>query len=122
MDQTTPTRTAASSSIVYDRRREPRLPRVVPIGVSGFDSSGQFFTERTSTVDVSSGGCKFGLNVGLGKDSVIAIRVIRLENWMEINSPPVLFRLAWVQETEQGFVLGAEQLQRDRPWSVHLPQ
>jgi hypothetical protein len=105
-----------------ERRRDPRVPLSLPIGVSGFDRDGRFFTERTSTFDVSKLGCKFLLHVEMGKDSVVAIRVIHRGNGLEADSPPVLFRLAWVRQTEHGWTLGAEQLQQDRPWSVHFPQ
>jgi hypothetical protein len=79
-----------------DRRREPRVPLALPIGVSGFDRTGRFFTERTSTFDVSNLGCRFPLHVEMGKDSVVAIRVIRRGDGLEADFPPVLFRLAWV--------------------------
>ena len=94
MDSTKPTRRVENFGLENERRRESRVARSLPIGVSGFDGSGQFFTERTSTVDVSNVGCRFGVGVGLGKGSVISIRVIREENGLEVNSPPVMFRLA----------------------------
>ena len=121
MDSTKPTRRVENFGLENERRREPRVARSLPIGVSGFDGSGQFFTERTSTVDVSNVGCRFGLGVGRGKSSVISIRVIREENGLQVNSPPVMFRLAWAHETDRGCVLGAEQVEQDRPWSVHFP-
>jgi hypothetical protein len=105
-----------------ERRREPRKPLALPIGVSGFDRNGRFFTERTATLDVSSLGCRFPLRAELGKDSVVAIRLLRTGDSLESDSPPVLFRLAWVTQTEQGWTLGAEQLQPDQPWSVHFPR
>jgi hypothetical protein len=105
-----------------ERRREPRVPLTLSIGVSGFDRTGRFFTERTSTLDVSNLGCRFPLLAEMGKDSVVAIRVIRRGEGLETDSPPVLFRLAWVQQTEHGWTLGAEQLQPNRPWSVHFSQ
>jgi hypothetical protein len=122
METSKPTSQASTSFAGPERRREERVPRALPIGVSGFDRNGRFFTERTSTCDVSSLGCRFPLRVEMGKDSVVAIRVIRRGNGLEADSPPVLFRLAWVQQAEHGWTLGAEQLQPDRPWSVHFPQ
>ena len=122
METNKPTIEGLTSFTGSERRREPRVPLSLPIGVSGFDRNGRFFTERTSTFDVSNLGCKFLLHVEMGKDSVVAIRVTRRGNGLETDSPPVLFRLAWVQHTEHGWTLGAEQLQPDRPWSVHFPK
>ncbi|HXJ17617.1 MAG TPA: hypothetical protein VNM68_10540 [Candidatus Polarisedimenticolia bacterium] len=112
----------ATSFAGAERRREPRLPLTLSIGVTGFDRDGRFFTERTSTFDVSNLGCRFPLHAEMGKDSVVAIRVIRRASGLEVDSPPVLFRLAWVEEAEHGWTLGAEQLQPGRPWSVHFSQ
>jgi hypothetical protein len=96
--------------------------RSLPIGVSGFNREGRYFTEQTATFDVSNLGCRFRLSAEVGKDSVVAIRVSRRENGIAADSPPVLFRLAWVKQTEHGWTVGAEQLQPNRPWSVHFPQ
>ncbi|MGH9689024.1 MAG: hypothetical protein ACRD5K_18275 [Candidatus Acidiferrales bacterium] len=39
-----------------ERRREFRDTRHVPVEVSGYDSSGSFFTERSSTIEDSDSG------------------------------------------------------------------
>lgn len=122
METTKTAREGLASFAGSERRREPRVPLSLPIGVSGFDRDGRFFTERTSTFDVSKLGCRFPLHAEMGKDSVVAIRVVHRGNGMDADSPPVLFRLAWVRQSEHGWTLGAEQLQPDRPWSVHFPQ
>lgn len=121
MESSKPESKASTAFPGPERRREPRKPLALPIGVSGFDRNGRFFTERTATLDVSNLGCRFPLRVEMGKDSVVAIHVLHSGDSLEADSPPVLFRLAWVKRTEQGWTLGAEQLQPDHPWSAHFP-
>lgn len=107
-----------------ERRREWRESRRVPVEVSGFDVRGRFFTERTSTVDVSDSGCRFLLNAELEKNSAVSIRVIRRRNGMMHDDPPVLFRIAWVTQTHPGWpkwtVAGAK-MQPVQLWTVGFP-
>jgi hypothetical protein len=98
------------------RRREPRIHLNVPIEVSGFDSCERFFTERTSTLDVSDSGCKFRLSSQVKKDSVVAIRVLRGLHGPEPDSRTVLFRIAWVERVEHHWIAGAEKLQPVQLW------
>jgi PilZ domain len=107
-----------------ERRREWREARRVPVEISGFDARGRFFTERTSTLDVSDSGCSFLLNAELEKNSAVSVRVIRRRNGLMLDDPPVLFRVAWIRQTHPGWpkwtVAGAK-MQPVQLWTVGFP-
>lgn len=86
-----------------ERRREWRESRRVPVEVSGRDARGRFFTERTSTFDVSDCGCSFLLNAELEENSAVSVRVIRRRNGVVGNDPSVLFRVVWTRQTHPGW-------------------
>jgi PilZ domain len=107
-----------------ERRREWRESRRVPVEVSGFDARGRFFTERTSTCDVSDSGCSFLLNYELEKDSAVSVRVVRRRNGMMHDDPPVLFRVAWIRQTHPGWpkwTVACQKMQPVRLWTVGFP-
>ncbi len=86
-----------------ERRREWRESRHVPVEVSGFDAHGRFFTERTSTLDVSDSGCCFLLNAEIEKDSVVSVRVIRRRDGLLFADPPVRFRVLSARQSYPGW-------------------
>jgi hypothetical protein len=107
-----------------ERRREWRESRRVPVEVSGFDARGRFFTERTSTHDVSDSGCSFLLNAELEENSAVSIRVVRRRNGMMHDDPPVLFRVAWTKQTHPGWpkwTVAGEKMQPVQLWAVGFP-
>jgi PilZ domain len=103
-----------------ERRQEPRSIRKVPIEVCGFNRHGRFFSEKTTTFDVSDGGCRFLLRTDVEKESVVAIRVITRRNGQETDSRPVLFQVNWSKELPDGFTLGASKLQPGAMWAADL--
>jgi hypothetical protein len=107
-----------------ERRREWREYRRIPVEVSGFDARGRFFTERTSTFDVSNSGCSFLLNYELEESSAVSVRVIRRRNGTAHNDPPVLFRVTWTRQTHPGWpkwTVAGEKMQPVEPWTVGFP-
>jgi|SRR5271155_5252358 len=104
-----------------DRRTQARSILHVPIEVCGFNRYGRFFSEKTSTCDVSSGGCKFELCTEVEKDSIVAIRVNTRRHGKETDARPILFQINWSQERHDGFTLGASKLQPGAMWSADLP-
>lgn len=107
-----------------ERRREWRESRRVPVEVSGRDVRGCFFTERTSTFDVSDSGCSFLLNAELEENSAVSVRVIRRRNGMKHDDPPVLFRVAWTRQTHPGWpkwTVAGEKMQPVQLWTVGFP-
>jgi len=107
-----------------ERRREWRESRRVPVEVSGFDARGCFFTERTSTFDVSDSGCSFLLNAELEESSAVSVRVLRRRNGVTHDDPPVLFRVAWTRQTHPGWpkwTVAGEKMQPVQLWTVGFP-
>jgi len=105
-----------------ERRHQTREEVKYPIEVSGFNRRGRYFTERTLTLDVSDGGCKFGLSNELEKGSVVAIRVITRRNGREIDARPVLFQVNWFQGLAKGWALGVSKLQSGADWCSGSPR
>ena len=104
-----------------DRRRERRIHLAFPIEVSGFDINGRYFAERTATSDVSQGGCRFPLQTEVGRGTVVAIKLVSRESGAAQPGRPLLFQVAWVAQEEEGWTLGASNLQRENLWCVAFP-
>jgi hypothetical protein len=107
-----------------ERRREWRESRRVPVEVSGFDSRGRFFTERTSTFDVSDSGCCFALNAEVEKNAAVSVRVVRRRNGLMLDDPPVLFRVVWIRQIHPGWpkwTVAAMKMDPVRLWDVGFP-
>jgi hypothetical protein len=68
------------------RCRESRSYRQVATEASGFNPHERFFTEGTSTVDLSSSGCRFHLRSKVAKDSVVAIGLLHGSHGLEPDS------------------------------------
>ena len=105
-----------------ERRHQPRVNLKYPIEVSGFNLCGRYFTDRTFTLDVSDGGCKFHLDNELEKGSVVAIRVITRKHGQETDTRPVLFYVNWVQAEANAWTLGVSKLQAGAAWCASIPQ
>jgi hypothetical protein len=105
-----------------ERRHQPRVDLKYPIEVSGFNRRGRYFTERSLTLDVSDGGCKFRLANEVEKGSVVAIRVITKRNGRETDTRPVLFHVNWFQALPNGWTLGVSKLQAGAAWCASVPQ
>jgi hypothetical protein len=105
-----------------DRRRENRVALTFPIEVCGFNRFGRFFTERTTTHDISDGGCKFRLRTEIETEAVLAIRVIARRNGKEIDSRPTLFQVMWLEKKPEGWTLGTMKLQPVALWPVEFPE
>lgn len=107
-----------------ERRREFREVRHVPVEIFGFDSCGRFFTERSSAIEVSDSGCSFLLNAEVAEHSAVSVRVIRRPDGIVHRDPPVLFRVAWTNQTYPGWpkwtVAGAK-LPPVQLWTVGVP-
>lgn len=116
MTETETIQLAAGVSAVRDKRGEPRAHLKVRIEVSGFNRYGRYFSEKTSTVDVSDGGCRFDLRTEVDEKSVIAIRLIEIKYGRELNTRPWLFQINWLQAQPRGWTLGASKLQPGRVW------
>ncbi len=110
-----------SAEVSRDRRKGRRLALVFPIVVSGLDSSGHFFTERTKTMDISETGCRFYLKARLKPGDVLAIRLIRPQDSRPNQEKQFLFEIAWVAPEGDAWVVGAAKLQPENIWHMVFP-
>ena len=105
-----------------ERRQQSRVNAKYPIEVCGFSRHGLYFTERTFTLDVSDGGCKFLLHNEVEKGSVLAIRMITRRHEQELDGRPVLFHVNWFQAQPNAWTLGVSKLQAGAAWCASMPQ
>lgn len=105
-----------------ERRKEPRLNLRFNIEVSGFDSDGKFFSELTTTDDISEHGCRFQLKREVEKNSVVAIRLLRPQGMEEAPERLVLFQVARAEKGTTRQTFGALKVQADQLWPVSFPE
>ncbi len=118
---TTPSYWKQLSSLVgEDRRKAKRILLTYPIEVYGFGPSGQFFTERTTTLNVSADGCRFRLKAEVEPGAVVAIRLAG-KNSLPLQNDALLYQVMWIEPVEQGREIGAYRLQPGNLWQVHFP-
>ncbi len=117
-----------NSLIGEDRRKEKRVLLVYPIEVHGFDRHGNFFSERTTTSNISAGGCRFRLQAEVEPGTVVAIRVVQTRVGARARPEPVevsralLYQIVWTEPQETGWEAGAFKLQEGDLWQVVFPE
>lgn len=104
----------------HDRRREERISLELPIEVSGFDCSGRFQSEKTSTQNVASSSCDFHLRMEVEEGMVLAIRMISAPETRLSNLGTVLFYVARVNRVPGGYCVDAVKLAPRAPWSAEI--
>ncbi|MGC1130186.1 MAG: hypothetical protein WA875_11545 [Candidatus Acidiferrales bacterium] len=102
-------------------RHEIQTYAVLPIEVSGLDRLGQFFRERTSTIDTTQSACRFLVKEDVTLESVISIRLVATRGGLEEDARPVLFQVSRAEHTSKGWILDASRLRPDASWSIQSP-
>jgi hypothetical protein len=105
-----------------DRRREPRLKLPYPIEVYGFDRAGHYFSERTVTLNVSTGGCMLDLKHQPEEQGVLAIRRTARDGTRVAEHKPMLFLVCWTQKMARRWAVGASKLQAGDFWGLSVSQ
>ncbi len=106
-----------------DRRHESRLPLSIPIQVTGFGTDARFFSELTTTVDISESGCSFRLRGEVSRGSIVAIKVMLREHTKEDSvQRPFLYQIARAVADTNSWVAGAAKLQPESIWLVAFPK
>jgi hypothetical protein len=109
-----------STEASHDRRKEMRILLAFPIEVSGFDTDGKFFTERSVTMDISESGCRFQVKSQIERGGVVALKVLQ-RNGSGASDRPLLFKVARVIRENDRWTLGAVKLQPESIWCVAFP-
>jgi hypothetical protein len=112
---------ALAQAVQEDRRQGKRVPLTFPIEVSGLDSAGRVFVERTTTADISASGCRFKLGKKVPPGAVVAIRLLTRISPSKDPGLPMLFEIAWVEENAGTWVNGARMLEPKDLWPVQFP-
>jgi hypothetical protein len=105
-----------------DRRREPRLKLPFQVEVYSFDRQGRYFTERTVTLNVSSGGCMLELKHQPEDEGVLAIRRVARDGTRSAEHKPVLFLVCWSHKMHRHWIVGVSKLQSGDMWGLSMPQ
>jgi hypothetical protein len=92
---------------VRTERREPRSETALTFAVCGLASSGRFFVEFSSTVNVSHSGCCLWLHTCPQADSALALREAPGGASLPKGASQVLFQVAWLRPQAGGWLVGA---------------
>ena len=92
---------------VRTARREQRSETVLTFAVCGLASSGRFFVELSSTVNVSHSGCCLWLRTCPQADSALALREVPGGAALPQGASQVLFQVAWLRPQAGGWLVGA---------------
>jgi hypothetical protein len=92
---------------VRTARREERSETVLTFAVCGLASSGRFFVELSSTVNVSHSGCCLWLRTCPQADSALALREAPGGASLPKGASQVLFQVAWLRPQAGGWLVGA---------------
>lgn len=92
---------------VRTARREPRSETALTFAVCGLASSGRFFVELSSTVNVSHSGCCLWLHTCPLADSALALREAPGGAALPKGASQVLFQVAWMRPQAGGWLVGA---------------
>ena len=95
------------SGPVRTARREQRFETVLTFAVCGLTSSGRFFVELSSTVNVSHSGCCLWLRTRPQSDSALALREAPGGASLPKGASQVLFQVAWLRPHAGGWLVGA---------------
>jgi hypothetical protein len=92
---------------LHATRREPRSPAALTFAVCGLSLDGRFFVELCSTVNVSRSGCCLRLRTRPQKDSALVLRAVPGGTSLPEGTSQLLFQLAWLQASDDGWLIGA---------------
>jgi hypothetical protein len=109
-----------NSLIGEDRRRERRIPLTFPVEVNGFDRQGRYFSERTTTTDVSEWGCRLQLAAEVEPGTVVALRIVSRSPEKGVRRA-LLFQIVWVEWGDGSSSVGAAKLQTENIWNMAFP-
>jgi len=102
-------------------RCEPRSAAQLTFAVCGLASSGRFFIELCSTVNISRSGCCLWLRTRPLMDSALVLRAVPGGTSLPAGTSQLLFQLAWVHPGEGGWMIGAFALGESGLWRLAFP-
>ena len=111
-----------SQEVHRDRRQERRVPLVFPINVSGLDDTGHFFSENSTTHNISEQGCRFRLRRRPQEGDGLAIRLMSRDQFPHPSSRPLLFEVRWILPEGDGWLVGTYCLQPRNLWNMTFPE
>lgn len=111
----------ASQEVHRDRRKETRVPLVFPINVSGIDETSHFFSENTTTHNISEQGCRFHVRTRPQKGDALAIRLLSRNQPGQADTRALLFEVRWVRPEGDGWLVGTYCLQPRNLWNMTFP-
>lgn len=89
------------------QRREPRSQTELTFVICGLASTGRFFVEHSSTVNVSGSGCCLRLRTRPLAGSALALRIVPGGPFLPDGASQLLFQLAWLRPEGDNWLIGA---------------
>lgn len=96
-----------------DRRMDKRLLINAQVEITGVDSGGNPFTERTKVEDFSNVGCRFGTQIFPRRGSTVAIKPLGQEGEHLPSEQAKLFEIMWAVRQATGWTVGARAFKRE---------
>ncbi len=107
---------------IEDRRQGKRLNLRFEIEISGKDVRGSDYHLETFTRDISQNGCCFAIPRELAVGEMVNLSVIHRNGTGAIEvKHPLRFHVAWVNQEDNTWLVGAEMLDPAKPWGVTFP-
>lgn len=103
-----------------EKRRTTRVPKRIPITVTGIDALDQLFTSTTETISVSCHGCKYTSKHYVPKHTIVTVEILCPGLPQNIVSG----RTVWVQRprrVHQEFEIGVEFDRPQNVWGIESP-
>jgi hypothetical protein len=111
----------AQDALPQSARREPRKLFQLTFAVCGLASSGRFFVELCSTVNISRSGCCLRLRTRPQSDSALVLRSVPGGTSLPPGTSQLLFQLAWLRPENGGWLVGAFALGNADLWDLAIP-
>jgi hypothetical protein len=86
------------------------------------DPSGHFFSENTTTHDISEQGCRFRLHTRPQEGDALAVRLMSRDELPHPSNRALLFEVRWVLPDGDGWLVGTFCLQPHNLWNMTFPE
>jgi hypothetical protein len=111
-----PERREVSSEVAsVDRRRSRREKRAQEVQVRGFDATGRYFSERTTTKDISEGGCRVTLRTAVTIGTIVRVTILAPAGGSG-NGAAAQFEVVWTRQQGSACEIGARLVKGSSPW------
>jgi hypothetical protein len=109
-------REVSSEVASVDRRRSRREQRAQEVQVRGFDATGRYFSERTTTKDISEGGCRVTLRTAVTIGTILRVTILASAAGGNGNGAAAQFEVVWTRQQGDSCEVGTRLVKGSSPW------